>query len=95
MPVELSAGEQQRVAIARAFANKPKVLLLDEPTGNLDTKSGTEILMICHRASKEQDQTVVAVTHAGYARRYTNRLLFMRDGKLFPQIPQEEFEESV
>lgn len=95
LPIELSAGEQQRVAIARAFANKPRVLLLDEPTGNLDTKTGKEILRICHRVSKEQGQTVVAVTHAGYVRGYTNRLLFMRDGKLFSQIPQEEFEELV
>ena len=93
LPAELSAGEQQRVAIARAFANKPKVLLLDEPTGNLDTRTGKEILQICHRASKEQGQTVVAVTHAGYVKGYTDRLLFMRDGKLFSQIPQEEFEE--
>lgn len=95
LPAELSAGEQQRVAIARAFANKPRVLLLDEPTGNLDTKSGKEILEICHRTSKEQGQTVVAVTHAGYVRRYTDRLLFMRDGKLFSQIPEEEFEEPA
>jgi putative ABC transport system ATP-binding protein len=95
LPAELSTGEQQRVAIARAFANKPRVLLFDEPTGNLDTKSGKEILNICHRASKEQGQTVVAVTHAAYIRRYTDRLLFMRDGKLLSQIPQEEFEEPV
>jgi putative ABC transport system ATP-binding protein len=94
LPAELSAGEQQRVAIARAFANKPKVLLLDEPTGNLDTKNGKEILELCHRASKEQGQTVVAVTHATYVRKYTDRLLFMRDGKLFSQMPQEEFEET-
>jgi putative ABC transport system ATP-binding protein len=94
LPAELSAGEQQRVAIARAFANKPKVLLLDEPTGNLDTKNGKEILELCHRASKEQGQTVVAVTHAAYVRKYTDSLLFMRDGKLFSQIPQEEFEET-
>ncbi len=95
LPAELSAGEQQRVAIARAFANKPRVLLLDEPTGNLDTKTGKEILKICHKASKDQGQTVVAVTHAGYVRGYTDRLLFMRDGKLFSEIPQEEFEEST
>ena len=95
LPVELSAGEQQRVAIARAFANKPRVLLLDEPTGNLDTQIGKEILKMCHNASKEQGQTVVAVTHAGYVRAYTNRLLFMRDGKLFSQIPEEELEESA
>lgn len=93
LPAELSAGEQQRVAIARAFANKPRVLLLDEPTGNLDTKTGKEILKICHRASKDQGQTVVAVTHAGYVRGYTDRLLFMSDGKLFSEIPQDEFEQ--
>jgi putative ABC transport system ATP-binding protein len=95
LPAELSAGEQQRVAIARAFANKPRVLLLDEPTGNLDTKTGKEILEICHRTSKEQGQTVVAVAHAGYVRKYTDHLLFMRDGKLFSHIPQEEFEEAL
>jgi len=95
LPAELSVGEQQRVAIARAFANKPRVLLLDEPTGNLDTKTGKEILKICHKAAKDQGQTVVAVTHAGYVRGYTDRLLFMRDGKLFSEIPQEEFEEST
>lgn len=94
LPAELSAGEQQRVAIARAFANKPKVLLLDEPTGNLDTKTGKEILQLCYNASREQGQTVVAVTHAGYVRKYTDRLLFMRDGKLFSKIP-EEFEAST
>jgi len=95
LPAELSAGEQQRVAIARAFANKPRVLLLDEPTGSLDTKTGKEILQICHRTSKNQGQTVVAVTHAGYVRGYTNRLLFMRDGKLFSQVHQEDSEEQA
>lgn len=93
LPGEMSAGEQQRVAIARAFANKPRILLLDEPTGNLDTKTGREILKICNRANKEKGQTVVAVTHAGYVRGFTNRLLFMSDGKLFSKIPQEELEE--
>ena len=95
LPAELSAGEQQRVAIARAFANKPRVLLLDEPTGNLDTKSGKEILEICHDASREQGQTVVAVTHAAYVRKFTDRLLFMRDGKLFSQNHPEEFDEPT
>lgn len=95
LPAELSAGEQQRVAIARAFANNPRVLLLDEPTGNLDTKTGKEILRLCHKVSREQGQTVVAVTHAGYVRGYTNRLLFMRDGQLFSEVPQDEFEEST
>jgi putative ABC transport system ATP-binding protein len=95
LPVELSAGEQQRVAIARAFANEPKVLLLDEPTGNLDTATGRDILEICHEANKERGQTVVAVTHAGYVRGYSDRLLYMRDGKLYERIPEEEFEEPA
>jgi putative ABC transport system ATP-binding protein len=82
LPVELSAGEQQRVAIARAFANEPRVLLLDEPTGNLDTVTGKEIMRLCHEASKEQGQTVVAVTHAGYVKEYTDRVLYMKDGKI-------------
>lgn len=95
LPVELSAGEQQRVAIARAFANKPKVLLLDEPTGNLDTVTGKEIMRLCHETSKKNGQTVVAVTHAGYVKEYTDRLLHMRDGKLFNKIPDVNFKETA
>lgn len=95
LPAELSAGEQQRVAIARAFANEPKVLLLDEPTGNLDTVTGKEIMRLCHEASKERGQTVVAVTHAGYVKEYTDRLLYMRDGKFSNTIPEGELEEPV
>jgi putative ABC transport system ATP-binding protein len=81
LPVELSAGEQQRVAIARAFANEPKVLLLDEPTGNLDTATGKQVMKLCHETSKKQGQTVVAVTHAAYVKEYTDRVLHMQDGK--------------
>lgn len=90
LPSELSAGEQQRVAIARAFANKPMVLLLDEPTGNLDTTTGKEIMELCHNASEKQGQTVVAVTHAAYVRGYTDRLLYMRDGKLYSELPDDQ-----
>ena len=95
LPVALSAGEQQRVAIARAFANEPKVLLLDEPTGNLDTVTGKEIMRLCHKASKEQGQTVVAVTHAGYVKEYTDRLLYMKDGNFSNTVPNDELEEPV
>jgi putative ABC transport system ATP-binding protein len=95
LPVELSAGEQQRVAIARAFANEPKVLLLDEPTGNLDTVTGKEIMRLCHEASKKRGQTVVAVTHAGYVKEYTDRLLYMRDGKVYGTAPEAELDEPV
>jgi len=90
LPVELSAGERQRVAIARAFANQPKVLLLDEPTGNLDTVTGKEIMRMCHKASKERGQTVVAVTHAGYVKEYTDQVLYMRDGKISSNPEAEE-----
>jgi putative ABC transport system ATP-binding protein len=96
LPSELSGGEQQRVAIARAFANEPKILLMDEPTGVLDTKTGREIMEIIRRANKERGKTVVAVTHAGYVRGYSDRLLFMRDGKLYEREPSElgnQFEE--
>jgi putative ABC transport system ATP-binding protein len=88
LPVELSAGEQQRVAIARAFANEPKVLLLDEPTGNLDTGTGKEIMRLCHETSRKQGQTVVAVTHADYVKEYTDQLLYMMDGKLSNMTPE-------
>lgn len=89
LPSELSGGEQQRVAIARAFANEPKILLMDEPTGVLDTKTGREIMEIIRKANKERDKTVVAVTHAGYVKGYSDRLLFMRDGKLYEHEPSE------
>ena len=95
LPLALSAGEQQRVAIARAFANEPKVLLLDEPTGNLDTVTGKGIMKLCHQASKERRQTVVAVTHAGYVKKYTDRLLYMKDGKFSSTVPEGELEEPV
>jgi putative ABC transport system ATP-binding protein len=89
LPVELSAGEQQRVAIARAFANEPEVLLLDEPTGNLDTATGKQIMQLCHETSKSQGQTVVAVTHATYVKEYTDRLLYMQDGKFANTMPDD------
>ncbi|MBS7627801.1 ATP-binding cassette domain-containing protein, partial [Candidatus Bathyarchaeota archaeon] len=97
LPSELSGGEQQRVAIARAMANDPKILLLDEPTGVLDTKTGREVMEIVLQANKERGKTVVVVTHAGYVKNYADRLLYMRDGKLYEPKPselQEEFEEG-
>lgn len=97
LPTELSAGEQQRVAIARAFINDPKILLLDEPTGNLDTRTGRNIMGLLRKANKKREQTVVAVTHAGYVRPYSDRVLYMRDGKVYEREPSEtiqEFEED-
>jgi len=82
LPSELSGGEQQRVAIARALANDPKILLLDEPTGDLDTTTGKEIMEMIRQANNEQGKTVLAVTNAEYVKGYSDRLLYMRDGRL-------------
>ncbi|MDH5688949.1 MAG: ABC transporter ATP-binding protein [Candidatus Bathyarchaeota archaeon] len=97
LPTELSAGEQQRVAVARAFVNEPKILLLDEPTGNLDTATGREIMEALRHANNDRGQTVIAVTHAGYVRPFADRILYMRDGKLYERDPGEiasEFEDE-
>jgi putative ABC transport system ATP-binding protein len=79
-PSELSGGQQQRVAIGRAVINEPKIVLADEPTGNLDSKSSEAVLaMLCH-LNKEMGQTIVMITHNPEAAAYGNRVLHMRDG---------------
>lgn len=79
-PSELSGGEQQRVAIARAIINEPKILLADEPTGNLDTQSSENVLGLLHQLNKDLGQTIVMITHNPEAAAYGNRVLHMRDG---------------
>ena len=81
LPRHLSGGERQRVAIARALANQPALLLVDEPTGNLDTKSGTAILDLLRKVCDE-GQTVVMVTHDFRAASYADRVLLLRDGQI-------------
>jgi len=82
LPSQLSGGEQQRVAIARALAKNPRVLLADEPTGNLDSKIGAEIIELIALFSERRRQTVVLVTHDAEASRYASRTFRMRDGRL-------------
>jgi len=79
-PSELSGGEQQRVAIARALINEPKIVLADEPTGNLDTRSSDAVLEILRQLNKDLSQTIVMITHNPEAAAYGNRVLHMRDG---------------
>jgi putative ABC transport system ATP-binding protein len=82
-PSELSGGEQQRAALARALINRPQVLLADEPTGNLDSKTGTEIMNMLRDFNRHLGMTVVMVTHErALAERYAERLIFLGDGKL-------------
>ena len=86
-PDQLSAGEQQRVAIARALVTRPALVLADEPTGNLDFTTGSEILEALWRTCVERGQTIVLVTHDAKAAAYADRVLFVRDGRLHDEIP--------
>ena len=82
-PIELSGGEQQRVALARSLVNQPKILLADEPTGNLDSKTGTEVMQLIQTLNESLKMTVVLVTHeTALAERYAERLIFLADGKV-------------
>jgi putative ABC transport system ATP-binding protein len=82
-PVELSGGEQQRVALARALINSPKILLADEPTGNLDSKTGTEVMDLIQSLNQSLQMTVVLVTHErDLAEKYATRLISLADGKV-------------
>jgi putative ABC transport system ATP-binding protein len=81
-PSELSGGQQQRVAIARALAGEPKVILADEPTGNLDTKLSVEIMELMQKLNRDEGQTIVMVTHEDDMAAYADRLIWMVDGKV-------------
>jgi len=81
-PNELSGGQQQRVAIARALVNEPAILLADEPTGALDSKTGVEIMELFQNLHKESGQTVILVTHDSYVARHTDRIIKLSDGHI-------------
>lgn len=91
-PNQMSGGQQQRVSIARAFVGTPKIIFADEPTGNLDTKTTIDILNLMHRMAKENDQTVIAVSHDTEIKAYADRLIHMRDGNIeaFETIEREK-----
>lgn len=85
-PSELSGGQQQRVAVARALMSQPEIIFADEPTGNLDSKSGQEVLRFLRRAVDEWRQTVVMVTHDPGAASYADRVIFLRDGQIVDEL---------
>ena len=86
LPSELSGGQQQRVAVARALASQPHIVFADEPTGNLDSRTGAEILSFMRQAVRELGQTIVMVTHDPVAASYADRAVFLADGRIVDDI---------
>jgi putative ABC transport system ATP-binding protein len=85
-PTELSGGQQQRVAVARALVGRPQIIFADEPTGNLDSKAGAEILRFLRRAVDEFNQTIVMVSHDPVAASYADRIVFLADGQVADEM---------
>src|SRR3546814_3647569 len=85
-PSELSGGQQQRVAVARALVSRPQVLFADEPTGNLDSRAGTEVLRLLREAADRFGQTIVMVTHDAAAAAWADTALFLADGRLVDRL---------
>jgi putative ABC transport system ATP-binding protein len=87
-PSELSGGQQQRTAAARALVARPEIVFADEPTGNLDSKSGAELLTFLRVAVDEHGQTIVMVTHDPVAASYSDRVIFLADGRIVDEMQQ-------
>jgi putative ABC transport system ATP-binding protein len=85
-PSELSGGQQQRVAVARALAGRPQIIFADEPTGNLDSRAGAEVLSFMRRAVEAMGQTIVMVTHDPVAASYAERIVFLADGRVVDEV---------
>ena len=86
-PQQLSGGQQQRVAVARAVVNNPKLILADEPTGNLDTKLSVEIMELMQKLNRDEGQTIVMVTHEDDMAAYADRIIWMVDGRIARDTP--------
>ncbi|HSE72521.1 MAG TPA: ABC transporter ATP-binding protein [Nocardioidaceae bacterium] len=91
-PSELSGGQQQRVAVARALASRPEIVFADEPTGNLDSHAGAEVLTLLRRSVDEFGQTIVMVTHDPVAASYTDRVVFLADGRVVDELREPDRE---
>jgi putative ABC transport system ATP-binding protein len=85
-PDEMSGGQQQRVAVARALASQPEIIFADEPTGNLDSRAGAQVLTFMRRAVDEMGQTIVMVTHDPIAASYADRIVFLADGRIVDEM---------
>ena len=94
-PNELSGGQQQRVAIARALVSRPSVVFADEPTGNLDSRSGSEVLEMLRRSVDQYGQTIVMVTHDPVAAAYTDRVVFLADGRVVDELFKPNREQVI
>jgi putative ABC transport system ATP-binding protein len=94
-PAEMSGGQQQRVACARALASKPSIVFADEPTGNLDSTSGADVLSFLRRSVDEFGQTVVMVTHDAVAASYCDRVVFLRDGRIVDELASPSREQIL
>ena len=86
LPTQLSGGQQQRVAVARALMTRPKIIFADEPSGNLDTKTGNELLQFLHDINQHFKQAIIMVTHSPKAASYSSRTIFLKDGSVFDSI---------
>ncbi len=94
-PNQLSGGQQQRVAMARALASRPTIVFADEPTGNLDSRSGAEVLSLLRSSVDDHDQTIVMVTHDPVAAAYTDRVVFLADGKIVDELRSPDREQVL